>query len=1416
MGDIFISYAREDDETFVRQLRQDLVDQGLRVWWDRAAMESRGRTFVQEIRTAISAATRVIVVVGPAAARSDYVRLEWRDALDKCKVVVPILRGAATAAAGPDDYSLVPPELSELHCPDFRRARPYDDALGELVRVLRTPVAEPAALSGVMGLPPHYLVRSELVVRLKELVLAHTHGASDESAAFAHAGVHGMGGVGKSVLTAAVVRSCETRRAFDDGIVWLSFGPEPRLLGVLARLGAALRDSPTAYLQLETAVARMPELLADKDCLVILDDVWNVDDVEIIRDAAGPRCRLLITTRDLKLVNSLGAQALAVDLLSDRDALRLLADWAGQPVDGLPEAAARVASACGNLPLALSMIGAMARPVSPGAPARWNDALSRLEAADLRKIREKIPNYPYPDLLKALLVSVDALEPEPRRRYFDFAVFPPAAAVPELALETLWEPEGLSRADTHDLVALLVARSLLRQDERGLLSLHDLQRDLITTEAGDPVALHRRWLSAYARRCPDGWPSGPDDGYFHDHLAWHLVRAGEHADLYALIKRDWMKARFARGLSHQAFAEDLELAIETAATARPPNLLQHFKACFVYATLRSISSEAPVATLEVLARLGQGAQALGYARLIAWPPTRCDAMRIIGKSLFDRGDEAGARGAFEQALQILEALEPDFQKVSAVRDLASTLAGVGDSAGLARIVAQADDFDEVTQRIDAVAGLSQSFAAMGDLAAARELARRALEDARPHPEPLTDHLLDIALCFAKSGETSQAMECFDTAMVQSRSDAEAGGRDEELSFRLAAGVQVLVALGDLDAAVTLADSISTMHDKAGALAALSRAFADTGHRPRATALAKGALAVTDLMRRHGYGPVLQVGVDADVCASLAEVDEIATATALARRALDSIVAMETQTMTPGLNQHGAIGTIARVLASLRDTDGLERALVIASAVENGDENYRATAKGHLALAWLQMGDERRAKAILNDVLAEIETVDLGSLENARAKAFGAMAAELALLGQVDHAVATAEAIEDHEYYSRSRISALVEVIRALLRSGSAAAAEDIAARALTSVHQLAATTGQAESLGEIATALAEGGEQETALVYARRALETALRVEASQFTDWKASLLGPVARPFFAAGNRAGIDAVVSVAKSVERPREAANALCDIAAWATAAGATIEAAELARLAVARAQHIPDAGDDSAQRSRATKRASIALARSGSFDEAFAAAGQIRYVQDSIEAYSELSRAGSGASMTDVAEAALQRALQDLEVFDASFEYDYSVAVGQIVPPLHDAGHGDQATRVLDDARERARRIDDPQTRATALRGLAVAAKHVADVRRASEAAGLALEAARGITDPLYAPAAFRDAIEALLEAGQRDAAFTAFGRACDVARRGGRELLFEVLQHEARLLAGLDQGETLWNIFNTIETVDSWWASAKR
>ncbi|MFH7025042.1 MAG: NB-ARC domain-containing protein [Heteroscytonema crispum UTEX LB 1556] len=146
----------------------------------------------------------------------------------------------------------------------------------------------------------------------------------------------------------------------------------------------------------------------------------------------------------------------------------------------LPEEAKEVARECGNLPLALAMVGAMLR----GKPRnRWGNVLERLRNADLEKIRLQFPNYPYADLFKAIQVSVEALKNNVKERYFDFAVFPEDTLIPEVVLQKFWEPEGLDDLDTQDVIDELVNKSLASRDEAGNLRLHDLQLDYVRKQA---------------------------------------------------------------------------------------------------------------------------------------------------------------------------------------------------------------------------------------------------------------------------------------------------------------------------------------------------------------------------------------------------------------------------------------------------------------------------------------------------------------------------------------------------------------------------------------------------------------------------------------------------------------------------------------------------------------------------------------------------------------------------------------------------------------------------------------------------------------------------------------------------------------------------------------------------------------------
>ena len=129
-------------------------------------------------------------------------------------------------------------------------------------------------------------------------------------------------------------------------------------------------------------------------------------------------------------------------------------------------------------------------------------------------------------------------------RYLELAVFPPGISVPEETLRVLWEPAGVDPYDATDLIDLFVRRSLARTFAKGTILLHDLQSDYVRARTANQVALNGRLLDAYAKRCSNGWASGPADGYYFEHLAYHLKEAGRATELRQLLFNfDWLQAK---------------------------------------------------------------------------------------------------------------------------------------------------------------------------------------------------------------------------------------------------------------------------------------------------------------------------------------------------------------------------------------------------------------------------------------------------------------------------------------------------------------------------------------------------------------------------------------------------------------------------------------------------------------------------------------------------------------------------------------------------------------------------------------------------------------------------------------------------------------------------------------------------------
>ena len=392
--------------------------------------------------------------------------------------------------------------------------------------------------------PPHYLLRNAELAKLRTMLTADIGCAEEMTRQSRVLGVQGMGGVGKTVLAAALTRDASVHEAYPDGIFWLTVGAQPNVLNLLNDVAAWIPDCDQAMATETEAGAKLRKALAGKRALLILDDVWDLDHAAALRVVSRPG-RLFVTTRNRDVLVGLGSVESSVDVLTAEAALRMLSNWVREPNPGqLPTQAADVARECGYLPLALAMIGAMFQL----RPAAWADVLELLRGRDLGEFRRRFPDYPYPDLLKAIAVSVDDLPAEDRERYLDLAVFPEDEAIDEGALQVLWD---LTPAKTRVCMDRLVARSLATRQENAFgnaLLLHDLHGDFVRKEREKRLHnLHVRLVDGYRAMCQTGWHTGPDDGYFYQWLPYHLHRAGRQGALIDLLfDPAWLRAKLHR------------------------------------------------------------------------------------------------------------------------------------------------------------------------------------------------------------------------------------------------------------------------------------------------------------------------------------------------------------------------------------------------------------------------------------------------------------------------------------------------------------------------------------------------------------------------------------------------------------------------------------------------------------------------------------------------------------------------------------------------------------------------------------------------------------------------------------------------------------------------------------------------------
>jgi hypothetical protein len=541
---IFISYARSDGEAFATTLRQRLErDQpDLTLWRDREAMEG-GVGWWRQIQDALDHVEYMVLVATPNAMTSKVMRDEWHYARQQGVCIYPV-----QVPGQPLDFPSLPRWMRDVHFYDL------DHEWERFISGLRSPCQQTRVPFMAPDLPDDFVER---LVEFDQLVSLLLDADRANPVAITTA-LRGAGGFGKTTLAAALCHDEDVITCFDDGILWVTLGENPSVKDGLTTLYVALTGDTPRYPTEEGIAGALSEKLAGKDCLIVIDDVWNTAHLRpFLR--GGERCARLITTRKVEIAQDAAAQPIHVDEMTGDESVQMLVRGLVQPPGDL-EPFVALAARLGEWPLLLDLANAaLRRRMGYGdslarALAWVHTALDKRGAGafDRRDAEERNQA-----IAKSVGISLDLLEPDERQHYAELAIFPEDVGIPLVTIGQMWE---LDEFDTEEVAQRLAELSLLRLDlERGIIRLHDVMRAYVIGELEHPAPLHQRLLDAWGG---DVFALPADDPYAWRWIAYHLHGAGHDDVLRALFAdQRWMERRFEHdGYAYTGYLTDLMVA----------------------------------------------------------------------------------------------------------------------------------------------------------------------------------------------------------------------------------------------------------------------------------------------------------------------------------------------------------------------------------------------------------------------------------------------------------------------------------------------------------------------------------------------------------------------------------------------------------------------------------------------------------------------------------------------------------------------------------------------------------------------------------------------------------------------------------------------------------------------------------------
>jgi tetratricopeptide (TPR) repeat protein len=746
MADYFISYTQSDRD-FAQWIGKELEALGHKAYIHEWEIEG-GDNIYAWMENRIDAAHHMLCVVSEEYLKAPYSTLErraglWAAAKERpgfvrMVIVKPCRLPLLSANISRCHLVGKPREIARKQFREFIADRKPPETVNDPFRDVY------AATNIPIRVPQHFMGRDDAVAAIEA-------GLGSDEARVAITALHGLRGVGKTVLAAAYA---ERHRTDYRATWWIRAQSEATMCADLVALGARLGWVAPDDKEEPALAAVMERLRHEGDGILLVFD--NAIDADALMPylPRGGSARVLVTSnahawRSVAepIEIRLWPKAIGADYLvarTGRTQERQTAEDLSEALGGLPLAHEQAAAYCERLGIQLAEYRRRfdAEPsrmldTEKDAPAEYHDKLTVAKTFALA-IDEAAKLHP---AAEPLIVHAALLAPEPIPLFL-FAE----------AREKFGEPLASALAGSGIDEAVAVLRTFALVDRQSIID----ERD--PTISTDTIRLHRLVREiATTRRM----------GEAHEDMWRALVEA--LAIVYPQeVFNDpstWPRARRLDAVALAAVGGD----------SPPPNGAEQLAGDLLNALAgykhRSIGTYGQVQSLYRLA-LAIRETVLGYDH-----PDTATSLNNLAALLRDLGDFAAARPLFERALAIAEkAFGPDHPDTATnLNNLAGLLRDLGDFATARPLFERALAIAEKALGPDhpntatSLYNLAQLLRAQGDLASAQPLSERAVAICETtlgpnHPVTATS-LSTLGLLLQDQGDLTAARQIFERALA---------------------------------------------------------------------------------------------------------------------------------------------------------------------------------------------------------------------------------------------------------------------------------------------------------------------------------------------------------------------------------------------------------------------------------------------------------------------------------------------------------------------------------------------------------------------------------------------------------------------------------------------------------------------------